>query len=75
MCRKYVRIKDTCYDSEMIGAKGVILRRDMGSVLLGFPLNSPFGWYDSEESTEYKCWWIGTDCLGPVVTITRSKFK
>jgi hypothetical protein len=75
MVIKYVRIKDTYYEDEMRGAEGVILRGDTEDVLLGFPLNSPFGWYDPGESTEYKCWWISEDYLEHITTITRSEFK
>lgn len=70
-----VRVKDSYPDWEFIGVEAVILRRDRESVLLGFPLDSPFGWYDSAYTTEYRCWWIKQGYLENVTTITRSKFK
>ena len=70
-----MRIKDNYYDYEMIGVEGVVLKRDRGSVLLGFPLDSPFGWYDKDYSTEHLCRWVGEYCLEPITTFTRSKFK
>lgn len=73
-----VRIKDSYPDWEFVDVEAVIIKDERlsnGSVLLGFPLDSPFGWYDSGYSTEYRCWWISSDYLEPITTITRSKFK
>lgn len=73
-----VRIKDSYPDCEFVGVVAVIIKDERlinGSVLLGFPLDSTFGWYDSDYSTEYRCWWISSDYLEPITTITRSKFK
>lgn len=70
-----VRVKDSYPDWEFVGVEAVILRRDKGTVLLGFPLEGSIGWYDSAYSTEYRCWWIGQGYLENVTTITRSKFK
>lgn len=70
-----MKIKDNYYDYEMIGVEGVILEYDKGTILIGFPLNSSLGWYNSERSTEYRCWWISEDYLEPITTITRSKFR
>lgn len=73
-----VRVSEYYYDYNMAGVEAVIVKDERlsnGSVLLGFPLCSPFGWYDSAYSTEYRCWWISSDYLGPITTITRSKFK
>lgn len=75
---KIVRIKDTYpnYTNESLsGVKAVVIRGELDDVLIGFPLESPYGWYDSTYSTEYRCWWISSDYLEPITTITRSKFK
>lgn len=67
-----------CPDYDMAGAEAIIIkdkRLSDGSVLLGFPLDSEFGWYDSDYTTEYRCWWISSDYLEPITTVTRSKFK
>lgn len=70
-----VRIKDSYPDWEFVGAEAAILRKDEESVLVGFPLEGSIGWYDSIYTTEYRCWWIYSDYLEPITTITRSKFK
>lgn len=73
-----VRIKDSYPDLEFVGVKSVIIKDESlsnGGVLLGFPLDSPFGWYDRDYNTEYRCWWISLDYLEPIITLTRSKFK
>lgn len=47
-----------CSDYDMAGVEAIIVKDERlsnGSVLLGFPLDSPFGWYDSYYSTEYRC--------------------
>lgn len=67
-----------CPDYDMAGAEAVIIKDERlsnGSVLLGFPLDSELGWYGSDYNTEYRCWWISSDYLEPITTITRSKFK
>lgn len=77
MCKR-VRITEDYYEQDMIGAEAIIIKDERlsnGSVLLGFPLDSEFGWYDSHYSTEYRCWWIYSDYLEPISTVTRSKFK
>ena len=75
MSKQIVRVKEIYPDWEFVGVEAVILRRDKGTVLLGFPLEGSIGWYDSAYSTEYRCWWIGQGYLEIVTTITRSKFK
>lgn len=70
-----VRIKESYPDREFVAVKAVVLKKDGESVLVGFPLESSIGWYDSTYSTEYRCWWIGQGYLENVTTITRSKFK
>ena len=77
MCKR-VRIADDYPDYNMAGVEAIIIedeRLSNGSVLLGFPLDSEFGWYDSRYSTEYRCWWISSYYLEPISTVTRSKFK
>lgn len=52
-----VRIKDSYPDWEFVDVEAVIIKDERlsnGSVLLGFPLDSTFGWYDSGYSTEYR---------------------
>lgn len=77
MCKR-VRIAEDYYDYTMAGVEAVIIKDGSlsnGSVLIGFPLDSELGWYDSRYSIEYRCWWIGQRYLENVTTITRSKFK
>lgn len=65
-------------DYSIAGAEAVIIKDERlsnGGVMLGFPLDSELGWYDSAYSTEYRCWWILSEYLEPVTTITRSKFR
>lgn len=78
MGKKIVRVKDTYPDysfENLAGVEAVILRGNGDDVLIGFPLESPLGWYDSAYTTEYRCWWISSKYLENVTTITRSKFK
>lgn len=73
-----VRVKDSYPDLEFVGVEAVIIKDERLSndgVLLGFPLDSELGWYDSAYSTEYRCWWIASEYLEPLTTITRSKFR
>lgn len=75
MSKWVVRVKESYPDWEFVGVEAVILRKDEGTVLVGFPLEGSIGWYDSVYSTEYRCWWIASGYLEPVTTITRSKFR
>lgn len=75
MSKQIVRVKERYSDWEFVGVEAVILRRDKEAVLLGFPLEGSIGWYDSAYSTEYRCWWILSEYLEPLTTITRSKFR
>lgn len=75
MCKYRVRVKDSYPDVSMQGVEVVILEYDNDTSLIGFPLNSSLGWYDSHYSTEYHCWWISKYYLEPIATNTRSKFK
>lgn len=73
-----VRIKDSYPDREMAGVEASILEdKNLSddSVLLGFPLDSELGWYDSAYITGYRCWWISRDYVEYITTIVRSKFK
>lgn len=75
---KRVRITEDYCDKNMVGAEAIIIKEErLGSdgILIGFPLDSPFGWYESNYTTEYHCWWISEKYLEPITTITRSKFK
>lgn len=64
-----------CPDYDMAGVEAIILRENGDDVLIGFPLESPFGWYDSVYTTEYRCWWISPDYLEPVQVFSKNKFK
>lgn len=75
MSKQIVRVKESYPDREFVAGKAVVLKKDGESVLVGFPLESSIGWYDSTYSTEYRCWWIGQGYLENVTIITRSKFK
>jgi hypothetical protein len=77
MCKR-VRIAEDYSDYNMAGVEAIIIkgeRMSNGSVLLGFPLGSPFGWYDSSSSTEYRCWYIHNDYIEPVQVFSHNKFK
>ena len=75
MSKQIVRVKERYPDRKFVAVEAVVLKKDGESVLVGFPLESSIGWYDSTYSTEYRCWWIGQGYLENVTTITRSKFK
>lgn len=70
-----VRVSEYCSDYYMAGVEAIALRENGEDVLIGFPLESPFGWYDSAYTTEYRCWWISSDYLEPVQVFSKSKFK
>ena len=77
MCKR-VRITQDYSGYNMAGAEAIIIkdqRLSDGSVLLGFPLDSEFGWYDSRYSPEYRCWWISSEYLEPVQVFSKSKFR
>ena len=79
MSKTYVRIKEGYHEANMIGQTAVPI--EMGTelyayrALVGFPLDSPFGWYDETMSTEYNCWYILSDYIEPVQVFSKSKFK
>lgn len=75
---KRVRISEDYFERNMAGVEAIIINDDRlrsGTVLVGFPLDSFLGWYDSEYTDEYRCWWISKKYLEPITTITRGKFK
>lgn len=76
--RKRVRISEDYSEQNMAGIEAIIINDDrlgVGASLVGFPLDSLLGWYDSDYTNEYRCWWIADEYLEPITTITRSKFK
>lgn len=75
MSKQIVRVKESYPDREFVAVEAVVLKKDGESVLVGFPLESSIGWYDSTYSTEYRCWWIGHGYLEPVQVFSKSKFK
>lgn len=70
-----VRIKDNYPDWEFVGVEAVILRDGGEAVLVGFPLDSPFGWYDETMSTEYNLRYILSDYIEFVQVFSKSKFR
>lgn len=79
MSKTYVRIKEGYHKANMIGQTAVLI--EMGTelydyrALVGFPLDSPFGWYDETMSTSYNLWYISEEFLEPVQVFSKSKFK
>lgn len=79
MSKTYVRIKEGYHKANMIGQTAVLI--EMGTefyadrALIGFPLDSPFGWYDEDMSTSYNLWYISEEYLEPVQVFSKSKFK
>lgn len=43
--------------------------------LIGFSLDSPFGWYDEDMSTSYNLWHIPEEYLESVQVFLHNKFK
>lgn len=75
---KRVRVKESYHDQNMAGVEAIIIKDESmtdNTVLLGFPLDSPFGWYDEDMSTKYNLWYISPEYLEPVQTFSKSKFK
>lgn len=76
---KRVRITEDYYAQDMVGQTVVLLEKASGALcdrdLIGFPLDSPFGWYDEGMSTSYNLWYISEEYLEPVQVFSRSKFK
>lgn len=79
MSETYVRIKGDYYQDEMVGQTVVLVEKNNGLLgdrdLIGFPLDSPFGWYDEDMSTQYNLWYISPEYLEPVQVFTKSKFS
>ena len=57
MSETYVRINNYYYKDDMVGQTAVLVEKASGALgdrdLIGFPLDSPFGWYDGDMSTSY----------------------
>lgn len=79
MGEKYVKIKDTYYKEDMVGQKVVLVEKASGAFgdrdLIGFPLDSSFGWYNADMSTSYNLWYILEEYLEPVQVFSKSKFR
>ena len=79
MSKTYVRIKEGYHKSNMIGQTAVLIETGTEfyayRALIGFPLDSPFGWYDETMSTSYNLWYILEEYLEPVQVLSKSKFK
>lgn len=72
---KKVRIKDSYSDREFVGVEAIILSKNKGVVLVGFPLEGSIGWYDEDMSTSYNLWYISEEYLEPVQVFSKSKSK
>jgi hypothetical protein len=63
----------------MVGQTAVLVEKSSGALgdrdLIGFPLDSPFGWYDGDMSTSYNLWCISEEYLEPVQVFSHNKFK
>lgn len=79
MSETYVRIKGDYYQDEMVGRIAILVEKSTGTIgdrdLIGFPLDSPFGWYDEDMSTSYNLWYISEEYLEPVQVFSHNKFK
>lgn len=79
MSEKFVRINEYYYRDDMVGQTAVLVEKDSGALcdrdLIGFPLDSPFGWYDADMSTSYNLWYISSEFLEPVQVFSHNKFK
>ncbi len=79
MSETYVRINKYYYNEDMVGQTAVLVEKASGALcvrdLIGFPLDSPFGWYDGDMSTSYNLWYISSEFLEPVQVFSHSKFK
>lgn len=76
---KRVRITEDYYDQDMVGQTVVLVEKASGALgdrdLIGFPLDSPFGWYDEDMSTSYNLWYISEEYLELVQVFSKSKFR
>lgn len=79
MSETYVRINKYYYKEDMVGQTAVLVEKSSGALgdrgLIGFPLDSPFGWYDADMSTSYNLWYISSEYLEPVQVFSKSKFR
>lgn len=79
MSETYVRINKYYYKEDMVGQTAVLVEKSSGAFgdrdLIGFPLDSPFGWYDADMSTSYNLWYISSEYLEPVQVFLKSKFR
>lgn len=79
MSKTYVRINEYYYKDDMVGQTAVLVKKDSGALcdrdLIGFPLDSPFGWYDEDMSTSYNLWYISEEYLELVKVFSHNKFK
>lgn len=79
MSKTYVRINKYYYKENMVGQTAVLVENASGALcdrnLIGFPLDSPFGWYDEDMSTSYNLWYILEEYLEPMQVFSRSKFR
>lgn len=79
MSETYVRINKYYYKEDMVGQTAVLVEKSSGALgardLIGFPLDSPFGWYDGDRSTSYNLWYISEEYLQPVQVFSHNKFK
>lgn len=76
---KRARITEDYYDQDMVGQTVVLVEKASGALgdrdLIGFPLDSPFGWYDKDMSTSYNLWYISEEYLELVQVFSKSKFR
>lgn len=76
---KRVRITEDYYDQNKVGQIAVLVEKASGALgdrdLIGFPLDSPFGWYDEDMSTSYNLWYISEEYLELVQVFSKSKFR
>lgn len=79
MSETYVRINKYYYREDMVGQTAVLVNKSSGALgdrgLIGFPLDSPFGWYDEDMSASYNLWYISEEYLEPVQVFSKSKFR
>ena len=79
MSETYVRINNYYYKDDMVGQTAVLVEKASGALgardLIGFPLDSPFGWDDGDMSTRYNLWYISSEYLEPVQVLSKSKFR
>lgn len=79
MSETYVRINKDYYKDDMVGQTAVLVEKALGAFfdrdLIGFPLDSPFGWYDADMSTSYNLRYISPEYIEPVQVFSKSEFR